>query len=67
MARTYTYEYELHGDDTIVATGRFSSERPLEEGGSVTVDRAAPARIERILPARGLDGRLVLRRAHSGV
>ena len=63
MTATYVYEYELHRADEIVATGRFTSERPLDEGDSVAVDRSAPARVERVLPSPGLAGRLVLRAA----
>ncbi len=61
MARRYVYEYELHRRDAIVATGRFNSDQTLEEGDAVDVDRATRARVERVLPAAGLDGRLVLR------
>jgi hypothetical protein len=61
MARRYVYEYELHRLDAIVATGRFSSESTLQEGDAVDVDRSTRARVERVLPASGLDGRLVLK------
>lgn len=61
MTQTYVYEYELHREDAIVATGRFTSERPLVEDDTVSIDRSTMARVERVLPARGLDGRLVLR------
>jgi hypothetical protein len=63
MAESFVYEYELRRDDTIVATGRFASERRLEEGETVTMDRSTEAQVERVLPAPGLDGRLVLRAA----
>lgn len=63
MSRTFVYEYELRRAEEIVATGRFSSDRPLAEGDSVVVARGRPARVDRVLPASGLDGRLVLRGA----
>ena len=61
MARTFVYEYELRRDDSIVATGRFATERWIEEGDAVDVDRSTRAHVERRLPASGVDGRLVLR------
>ena len=63
MAETFVYEYELRRADAIVATGRFTSERPLDEGDRVTVERSATAEVERVLPSPGLAGRLVLRAA----
>ncbi|HEY7196773.1 MAG TPA: hypothetical protein VH306_06285 [Gaiellaceae bacterium] len=61
MAETFVYEYELRRGDEIVATGRFAPERRLEEGDTVHIDRSTAARVERVLPAPDLAGRLVLR------